>query len=429
MSELPPAEAPRRRRLLTRRKLLSLGVGSALAGAAAWRLIHVDRPTPLRGATLSAAAEALLAEAWKGLEPAKVVDVHSHVLGLGVGGNGCYVHADTVGWTSPVRRFKARIYKGAAGIWDDENADALFVERLVDLVENQQPHPRLVLLAFDQHHDAEGNPVRERTEFHVPNEYVAGIAAKRPDLFLFGCSVHPYRKDALEALERCKESGARLVKWLPNAMGIDPMDPRCDAYYEKLAALELPLLTHAGEEQAVHAEEAQELGNPLRLRRPLERGATVIAAHCASLGSSQDLDQPAAADGTRPRVASYALWRRLMAEPKWDGKLFGDISATTQFNRVEAVVADLLTTPSLHGRILNGSDYPLPAIDPLVRTGMLVDLGLLDPAERPLINEVFALNPLQFDFLVKRRLRVVKDGVEHRYANAVFETGRVLGLG
>ena len=53
----------------------------------------------------------------------------------------------------------------------------------------------------------------------------------------------------------------------------------------------IALLTHAGEEQAVEAEEDQELGNPLRLRRALDAGVQVIVAHCASLGTGLDLDE------------------------------------------------------------------------------------------------------------------------------------------
>lgn len=118
------------------------------------------------------------------------------------------------------------------------------------------------------------------------------------------------------------------------------------------------------------------------------------------------------------------LFRRLLADPRWQGRLFGDVSATAQFNRVEGVLPGLLGEPALHARLLNGSDYPLPAIDPLVRTGQLVDLGLLDPAERPALNALWRYDPLAFDFALKRRVRVVQDGVERRFADAVFETAR-----
>lgn len=421
-------EAPRGRPLITRRRFLALTAGSLALGGAAYPLAVITPPAKLEDLTLSAAALALIREAWKGLDPAKVLDVHCHVIGLGVGGTGCFVNPDSLSYLSPVRRLKTRIYKGAAGVHDDARADALFVERLVDLVHHQSPRARVVLLPFDRHYTPDGVEDLRLTEFYTPNDYVLSLAARYPDLFVPGCSVHPYREDALDELTRCRERGARVCKWLPNAMGMDPADPRCDAFYERLAALGMPLLTHAGEEQAVHAEEAQELGNPLRLRRALERGVTVIVGHCASLGECQDLDAPAGPDGAQPRASCYALFRRLLDEAQWDGRLFGDVSAMTQFNRCEEALPGVLTSPEIHGRLLHGSDYPLPAIDPLVRTGLLVDLGLLDAAERPAINEIYAYNPLTFDFVVKRRLRVVgEDGQVSRFADAVFETARVLG--
>ena len=52
-----------------------------------------------------------------------------------------------------------------------------------------------------------------------------------PRDFEWVASIHPYRTDALEALEQAKRDGARAVKWLPSAMGIDPASPRCDRFY------------------------------------------------------------------------------------------------------------------------------------------------------------------------------------------------------
>ncbi|MCA8922905.1 MAG: amidohydrolase family protein [Planctomycetes bacterium] len=400
------------------------GTTASFAGSVTW-INYVPAPTPVADVPLSDAARALIAQAWEGLDPARVVDVHAHVIGLGAGGTGCQVHPGNLSWTSPLRLVKTRFYKGAAGIYDESKADALYLERLLDLAQTQTPRARLLLLAFDHFHDAAGEPRPEVSEFYTPNDYVAGIVEAHPELFLFCCSVHPYRKDALAELDRCVELGAKCVKWLPNAMGIDPLDPRCLPFYERMAAHGLPLLTHAGEEQAVHAEEAQALGNPLRLRAPLAQGVTVLLAHCASLGTNEDLDQEPAADGSRPRESGFELFRRLVKEPREAGRLFADISATPQFNRCDPVLAELLGDPALHPFLINGSDYPLPAIDLIIRTGQLAGLGLLDPAEVPLLEEVFAANPLLFDFVLKRRLRRITEAGEQRFPSSVFETAHL----
>ncbi len=423
------AEAPRRR--LTRRRLLGL-FGAGAAGALAYRLARIDRPAKVGSVPLSRRAENLLAWAWEGIDPAQVVDVHVHLVGLGAGGTGCFVHPEAHSWSSPLRTLKTRIYKGAAGIWDEARADQVYVERLVDCAATPQPHGRFLLLAFDKHYTAAGEPDLARTEFYTPNDYLLQVCAEHPGLFLPGCSVHPYRADALEELERCREGGAVAVKWLPNAMGIDPADPRCDPFYERCAALGLVLLSHTGEEQAVHAEEAQELGNPLRLRRALDHGLTVIAAHCASLGENRDLDAAKDAAGERPRVSSYALFRRVMAEnvgtPGEKGRLYGGLSALTQVNRCGDPLRETLAATELHPRLVNGSDYPLPAVDPLVQLRQLEWYGYVTAAERAVLSELFAYDPLVFDFVLKRCLKATgADGAEVRLPASAFETAHLFG--
>ena len=94
---------------------------------------------------------------------------------------------------------------------------------------------------------------------------------------------------------------------------MDPAAELCDPFYERMAALGLPLLVHCGSEHAVGGARTQELGNPLRLRRALEAGVRVIVAHCASTGDDEDLDAP---PGRRTRLPSFELFLRLMADPR-----------------------------------------------------------------------------------------------------------------
>ncbi|MBL4849728.1 MAG: hypothetical protein JKY65_29720 [Planctomycetes bacterium] len=281
------------------------GLGAAaLLGAGP--LGCISAPPKLEELTLSSEAQALVRLAWEGIDPARVIDTHVHVIGLGAGGTGCFVHPGATSLSHPIRYAKTWFYKSAAGI------------------------------------------------------------------------------------------------------------------YEVLAERGLVLISHAGEEQAVEAPEAQELGNPLRLRPALEAGVTVFVAHCASLGTNRDLDAKPNASGEQPQLPSYDLFRRLMEHDAWRGRLFGEISAMTQFNRCRDPLRRTLIAPQLHDRLTNGSDYPLPAIDPVIRTGLLVDLGYLDAAERPLINELFDYDPLTFDFVLKRRLSPSAEGETYRFPAEVF---------
>jgi hypothetical protein len=233
-------------------------------------------------------------------------------------------------------------------------------------------------------------------------------------------SVHPYRRDAITALERWAGRGGTMVKWLPNAMGIDPSDPRCDPFYQRMRELGVVLLSHAGEEKAVEAEEDQRLGNPLHLRRPLDHGVRVIAAHCASLGRNPDLDDPA-----RPLVPSFELFMRLMEDKRYEGLLFGDISAMTQRNRIGGPLTTILARPDLHTRLVNGSDYPLPAINVVISTGALVRGGYITRRERAGLNEIYDYNPLLFDFVLKRTLR--HPGTGRRLPASIFQAHPALG--
>lgn len=369
------------------------------------------RPSELKTG-LSSGASALVRRAFDGIAPGELIDHHTHMVGLGTSGAGAFVNPEMQSIFHPLKYVKYRVYMSAAGIQNLADADREYVQRLAELVENIEGHGRHYLLAFDKHYNADGAVNLDKTEFYTPNEYVYMIAGERPDLFRPAMSVHPYRADAAEELERWAKHGVRLVKWLPNAMGIDPSDSRCDRFYAKMKELHLTLLTHAGEEQAVDAGDDQRLGNPLLLRRPLDFGVRVIVAHCAALGDSEDLDS-----SDRKRVSNFQLFLRLMEDEKYQGLLFGEISAATQYNRLGALETIIRRT-DLHSRLANGSDYPLPAVNIVIRTGALAKASFISAEERDHLDEIYDYNPLLFDFVLKRTMRA--PGTDTRLPPSLF---------
>ena len=369
---------------------------------------------------LSTPAADLMKRAFDDVDPRRLVDYHTHVVGVGAGGTGNLVNPAMRSWRRPLKYLKFLVYLSAAGIKDLENADREFVLRLADQARHIADHGKYRLLAFDKHYTTDGTVNAEKTEFYTANEHVFNLAAEFPDLFLPTMSVHPYRADALEELARWAGRGVKVVKWLPNAMGIDPSDPRCDPFYRSMRELGVVLLSHAGEEKAVEAEEDQRLGNPLHLRRPLDHGVKVIAAHCAGLGENPDLDHP-----DRRLVPNFQLFMRLMEQKRYEGLLFGDISAMTQRNRLGVPLTTILERTDLHARLVNGSDYPLPAINIVISTGALARAGYITRAERTGLNEIYDYNPLLFDFVLKRRLKV--PGAGQRLPASVFMANPVLG--
>ena len=378
------------------------------------------RPEELKD-RLSQGAADLVKAAFADVDPARLVDYHTHVAGLGAGGTGNLINLKMRTWRHPFHRAKFAVYLSAAGVDDLGRADEEFAERLVSLVRHIESHGKYRLLAFDKNYRPDGTENPSKTEFYVPNEYVFGLAARHPDLFEPVISVHPYRADASEELGKWAGRGGRMVKWLPNAMGIDPSDAACDPFYAKMKELGLVLLSHGGEEKAVEAKEDQRLGNPLLLRRALDHGVKTVVAHCASLGENEDLDDPG-----RRRVHNFQLFMRLVEDRRYEGLVFGDISAMTQFNRVGDPLSAVIGREDLHGRLVNGSDYPLPAINLLVRTKPLVRAGYITPEEGASLREIYGFNPLLFDYVLKRCLKL--PGTDRRLPASVFQSNPGLGV-
>ena len=114
----------------------------------------------------------------------------------------------------------------------------------------------------------------------------------------------------------------------------------------------------------------------------------------------------------------FEMFARLMDEAGYDGLLFGEISAVTQVNRFGNALEVLLKREEWHNRLLNGSDYPLPGILPLFSLRPLIRDGFIREEQAVVLSEIRNYNPLLFDFVLKRSLRV--DG--QAFANDVFHT-------
>ncbi len=375
---------------------------------------------PCRGALPERLARhELVHAAFDGIDAHSLWDVHAHLLGTGDSGSGCSVHPSMNSWWHPVEVLRRRAILNAACVAGDApSIDRAYVERLAALTRDFPVGARWLLFAFDHAHDDDGRVAPEHSTFHVPDLYAAQVAAAQPDRFAWVASVHPYAEDALARLERAVAAGAKAIKWLPSAMNIDPRSPRCRPFYDRMAALRVPLIAHCGEEMAVPGAGQDAFGNPLRMRTPLEAGVRVIVAHCASLGRAVDTDKPSA-----PKVPAFDLFARLMDERAHEPLLLGDLSAVFQINRRAAVQKRLVERGDWHPRLLHGSDYPLPGLVPLTRPQRLADHGLLDAKAVPVLESIRAHNPLLFDFVLKRSVAV---GAA-KLATGIFETRRHFG--
>lgn len=367
---------------------------------------------------LSDGARRLMDQSFEDVDPSKRRDYHVHMVGLGTNNSGMSINRKMLSWFYPLHRLRAAVYMSGARVTDRSQADAQYADRLVSLLRHIEGVGKGHILAFDHHYNPDGTINHEKTNFYTPNEWVFNLADRYPDVFDPTISVHPHRPDALIELEKWAKRGARFVKWLPNAHGMNAADARNDDYYRMLEKYDITLLTHVGEEKAVASAEDQAYGNPLLFRRPLEMGVKVVMAHCGSLGENEDLDHPG------ETAKSFDLFLRLMDNPRYDGLLFGDISAMTQFNRLPGPLTTLIERQDLHHRLMDGSDYPLPAINIVVQTRALVKHGFITQHERKHLNEIYHCNPLLFDYVLKRTVRA--PGTRQRLSADVFQANTAL---
>lgn len=271
------------------------------------------------------------------LSSPSIIDMHCHTAGIGAGASGCFV-------SSAMRRnIRFNFFLKTFGVSERElqqYGDGLVLERLSQLLSESRLVAAAVVLAMDGVVDAHGNLDQAATEIYIPNEFLGRECRNRSNL-LFGASINPYRPDALERLDRVAEDGAVLLKWLPSVQRIDPAGARLKPFYRRLRELKLPLLCHTGAEESFTRVD-NSLGDPVRLRRALEEGVTVIAAHCASNGRN---------DGQKNMERLLPLFKEYR-------NLYADISSLTQANRL-GHLPKVLQHTELHNRLLYGSDMPI----------------------------------------------------------------------
>jgi|DewCreStandDraft_2_1066082.scaffolds.fasta_scaffold00588_31 predicted TIM-barrel fold metal-dependent hydrolase len=265
------------------------------------------------------------------------VDVHAHLAGVGTGGSGC--------WVAPRfrRRWSFLLLRRLVGLRGDEpDADARYAARLAALV-RAAGLDAAVALGFDAVVRPDGTEDPARTALVVPPAWVFAMAARHPEL-VPGPSIHPYRRDALARLDEAIDRGAVLIKWLPATQGMDPADARLAPFYRRLADAGVALLVHVGGKEHVLPELEPQLHDPERLRRPLEHGVIVVAAHSGAPAWPVDPDR------------TDALRRLLRAYPN----LWLDNSGLATPSRARHLLR-FARDDEIAARTLYGSDYPVPS--------------------------------------------------------------------
>jgi predicted TIM-barrel fold metal-dependent hydrolase len=295
------------------------------------------------------------------------IDCHVHICAFTEGRG--YM-SDKLMYSLPFRFMRWRLDLPPTPTRENEDSLAALLTRLLD----QSDLDAAVVLAFDAVHHAGGAIDMENTHLYVTNDYVFELAAQNPKM-LIGASVHPYRPDAINEIERCVKAGAVLMKWLPIVQNFNPADKRCLPFYEALAHHGLPLLCHTGGEKSLPNLDTS-VADPALLKPALDMGVKVIMAHC----------------GTRSAPGETDYVPTFMRLAKDYEHCYGDTAALSLPTRWYAY-PQILGDRAVARKIIHGSDWPI--------------IPLPNPMEHP-IRRVWSLmqerNWIQRDILIKRSI-------------------------
>lgn len=273
-----------------------------------------------------------------------VIDIHTHLAGIGQGGTGCFIDP---------AKFESLFYKlmrknlGIYNAHRENRLDEAYFERIQKDILSAAGNGALdAIVAFphERIYGDDGAPLAKGQELYVPNDYVFSCAerASSKGRILPAMSIHPYRADMLDESARFIERGAVAMKWLPNSQCMDPRDKRCMPLFDLLATKKIPLITHTGGEHTVTILRP-DLGDPATLIPALDRGVTVVMAHC----------------GTQSGLFDSQWLPKFCELARKYPNCWGDTSAFTTPGR-SRYMTRLAREEGVSEKLIHGSDYPVP---------------------------------------------------------------------
>ena len=371
-----------------------------------------------------------------------ISDYHVHLIARGTTheSKNAYINPNRDTWRHPYLKLKTLLLMDAAQVSDYDQLDTQYQERLLNLIQHfkhaqEQYTPaampsitlRFYLYAMDYYYDDAGNPVKKYTDIYIPNDYVirtaqllnselsktAGNGQDSQVEIIPVMSVHPYRKDFIQEISKLAQQGIRFMKWVPSSMNID-LGKVSTQSYSALAEKQIVLLAHTGKEHVLQTRaKLQVFGDPVKLSTALDCGVNVVALHSGREGKVPNIN-----------ITYFERFMEMMAKEKYQGQLFGEISAMTlgriffvagSHEKLNTVIHAAQPRGILHQRMLNGSDYPVPAVSLFNPTRELANRKMITPNEKRQLNEILTYNPILFDFVLKRTIRSIGDSDKSQY--------------
>ena len=390
---------------------------------------------PYKNPCLSMSAQDLI---YKALQPlSHVIDTHLHNLGYDEGN---YLNPESAAYQKAERKdyllFATLRYAAGMSFVHGSTHEA---RKRIHLYAGHFPKLAGMILPIHKSILPSGKVEWKLTGSFLNNHsaLVTAMTFENPykDSELFpAVSIHPFDIQWREKLLDAYAKGIRLVKWMP-PQSIPPDSPFLDSFYQWMSQLKMTLIAHAGMEHAIPTSESNkhwsDWGNPLRFRKPLQKGVSVILAHCGHKDLLPDLDDP-----KQNKIPGYQLFIRLAREAhrknksgEWTGLLYGDLAAVTTHYGPD-FIKELLKVANEPGiRLLYGSDYPYTNL--VQPKNDAYDLccaaGLLSLNDAISLKEIRSWNPLLANFIFTKTLAwLVDDQTTLRFPEASF-TGEFKG--
>ncbi len=233
------------------------------------------------------------------------------------------------------------------------NPYSAYTNALVKMIRNSQYLTKIVLFGVDAQVDDSGKELHRDPTVCATNEALLKLYQENSDVIIPFFSINPMRPNAVELIDKYYGLGFKGAKFLQNYWGVDTREERYLPYFEKLKALNIPLIIHLGSESSVSTVKACE--NITMLEQPLAVGVKVIAAHMALSYKPLKFWQ---AFSKKPKNFNKDYFTLLKMLGNHDN-LYADISALLTPVRAK-VLRHLSEQTHIHDKLLFATDYPVP---------------------------------------------------------------------
>jgi len=362
-------------------------------------LDHVSGNYELHQKKLSPVARTFVKLALKGVPAGEITDYHVRFIGTGGTGSGCSLHSRFKSWLSPVHRIQFLRLRKHAQVRNVKYFDQQYFDRLFDLSIRFPSPCKLFLHATDWNYDKQGKRQENSTSVFVPNEHIIQMSGLYKTLFTPVGSVHPFRPDALDEIDKCAGLGVKMIKWSPEAMNINPDDAKCISFYDRMQKHNMTLVVQPSDYRFRHWLGFANPSNPQLLRTALDAGLRVIVSHCGGSGLSRDVHNKSAIR------TNFEMLMEMMEHEAYQNTLFTDLSGMLHPGRTANDLKRIIASRDLHPRLVHGSDFPNPMANIHLTLTLLWRRGYLNREQLVPLCEIYQFNPLLFDIVTKLTVR------------------------